>query len=143
MGRKAAYVGEGWHEGPTWARGYFVLGTALRSVILKVRTNNDETFRQEGEGIMSLLGNLMREISKAAANVGEAMVHGAADVTEVVTGPNRVTEAVRDTGVKVIQGVRAISDAVVDMGEEVFGVAKEPSRTAEQHTPHAEGASNA
>ena len=89
---------------------------------------------------MSLVGNLMREITKAAANVGEALVNGAADVAEVVTGPNRVTEAVRDTGIKVVHGVRAISDAMVDMGEELLGVRKEQRGQSEtQAAPPVQG----
>lgn len=71
---------------------------------------------------MSLLGNLVREITKTAASVGEVMVNGVADITEVVTGPNQVTGAVRETGVKVIHGAKSITDAVVDMGEEMLGV---------------------
>lgn len=69
---------------------------------------------------MSLIGNLLREVTKTAANVGEALVHGVADITEVVTGPNELTEAVRDAGVQIVHGAKAISDAVVNMGEEMI-----------------------
>lgn len=89
---------------------------------------------------MSLIGNLMREITKTAANVGEALVNGVADVAEVVTGPNQVTEAVRDTGVKVVHGTRAISDAVVEMGEQMLGVRRSEPYDGPQHGHHAENA---
>lgn len=86
---------------------------------------------------MSLIGNLIREITKAATNVGEAIVNGTADVAEVITGPNRFTAAVRDTGVKVLQGAKAITDALVDMGEDVLRVRRweQGTRSAAQDGP--------
>lgn len=69
---------------------------------------------------VSLIGNLLREMSKAATSVGEAIVNGTADVAEVITGPNQVTTAARETGVKVLHGAKSITDALVDMGEKII-----------------------
>ncbi|NLN28586.1 MAG: hypothetical protein GX161_10225, partial [Firmicutes bacterium] len=44
------------------------------------------------------------------------------------------------TGIKVVHGVRAISDAMVDMGEELLGVRKEQRGQSEtQAAPPAQG----
>lgn len=79
---------------------------------------------------MSLLGNLVRELTKTASNVSEALIHGATDITEVVTGSNQLTKSVRETGVGVVRGVKSLSDKIVDAGEEIIGInAEEQPKT--------------
>lgn len=71
---------------------------------------------------MSLIGNIVRELTKTVSNVGEAVINGATDVTETVTGRNSLTQAVRETGVGVVLGAKAVTDAVVDLGEDILGI---------------------
>lgn len=82
---------------------------------------------------MSLVGNVVRAVTQAACNVSMACVDGVTDITEAVTGTNRLTTAVRHTSSTLIRGVHDVTISAIHVGEEAFGMAKSPYPASSYH----------
>ncbi|MBO2521831.1 MAG: hypothetical protein LOD85_04295 [Clostridia bacterium] len=78
---------------------------------------------------MSLLGDVLKKMTSAAAELGDAVVNGLGDLAESVTGENAITRAARHAGNTAVRGMKEIADAAIDVGEAiidtVFGCGEE------------------
>ena len=85
---------------------------------------------------MTLLGDVLKKVTAAAAELGEAVVDGLGDLTESITGENQVTKAARTAGMTLVRGAKDVADATIDVGEAmfetVFGSAGTSERDGEQ-----------
>jgi len=68
---------------------------------------------------MSLLGDVLKKMTSAAAELGGVVVNGLGDLAESVTGENAITKAARHAGNTVVRGVKEIADATIDVGEAI------------------------
>lgn len=69
---------------------------------------------------MSLLGDVLKNITAAAAEFGQTVVDGIGDVAESVTGENEITKAARAAGTTLVRGAKEVADAAIDVGEAAF-----------------------
>lgn len=69
---------------------------------------------------MSLMGDVLKKMTSAAAELGEAVVDGLGDLAESLTGKNAITKAARAAGRTFVRGTKEIADATIDVGEAIY-----------------------
>lgn len=89
------------------------------------------------------MGDVLKKLTSAAAELGEAIVDGLGDLAESVTGENAITKAARAAGMTFVTGSKEMADAVIDVGEAIFETIVGPgddandARHATENTPKA------
>lgn len=64
-----------------------------------------------------MFGNLIKQVTKVAADISSGVINGTTDVTEAFTGKNAVTRTMRRAGNGVIGETKDFIDGIVDLGE--------------------------